>query len=202
VSLIVIEGCHVATCDADGAEYADGHVVLDGGRIISVGPGRAGTELRDGAEWIDGSGCLATPGLINTHHHLYQWITRGIATDTTLFGWLTTLYPMWARLDEDSVHASAAANLAWMALTGCTTTSDHHYVFPVDGGDLLEAETRAARWISVSRRAGCRLIRSSRIATRSWPRPSRRSTASTTRRPSRCCGSWSRPARRSRSPAA
>ena len=149
VSLIAIEGCHVATCDADGTEYADGHVVLDGGRIIAVGPGRAGAELRDGAEWIDGSGCLATPGLINTHHHLYQWITRGIATDTTLFGWLTTLYPMWARLDEDSVHASAAANLAWMALTGCTTTSDHHYVFPVDGGDLLEAEIRAAQTIGL-----------------------------------------------------
>jgi cytosine/adenosine deaminase-related metal-dependent hydrolase len=149
VSLIAIEGCHVATCDADGTEYVDGHVVLDGGRIIAVGPGRAGPELREGAEWIDGSGCLATPGLINTHHHLYQWITRGIATDTTLFGWLTTLYPMWARLDEDSVHASAAANLAWMALTGCTTTSDHHYVFPVDGGDLLEAEIRAAQTIGL-----------------------------------------------------
>ena len=145
----VIERCHVATCDAGATEYEDGHVVLDGGRIAAVGPGPAPASLRDGAELIDGSGCLVTPGLINTHHHLYQWITRGIATDTTLFGWLTTLYPMWARLDEDSVHASAAANLGWMALTGCTTTSDHHYVFPADGGDLLAAEIRAAQTIGL-----------------------------------------------------
>ena len=71
---------------------------------------------------IDARGLLATPGLVNTHHHLYQWITRGYATDATLFGWLTTLYPIWARLTPERVHASAAANLAWMALTGCTTT--------------------------------------------------------------------------------
>ena len=148
MSLIAIEGCHVATCDADGTSM--GRACRPRRRrIVAVGPGRAGAELRDGAEWIDGSGCLATPGLINTHHHLYQWITRGIATDTTLFGWLTTLYPMWAAMDEDSVHASAAANLAWMALTGCTTTSDHHYVFPVDGGDLLEAEIPAAQRIGL-----------------------------------------------------
>jgi cytosine/adenosine deaminase-related metal-dependent hydrolase len=126
---IAIERCHVATCDAAGAEYADGHVALDGGRIVSVGAGRAPEQLRTG-ELIDGSGCLVTPGLINTHHHLYQWITRGIAQDTTLFGWL-------------------AANLGWMALTGCTTTSDHHYVFPVDGGDCLEAEIRAAQRIGL-----------------------------------------------------
>ena len=149
MSRIVIEGCHVATCDAAATEHEDGYVVLDGARITAVGPGHAAPELRDGAQLVDGSGCLATPGLINTHHHLYQWITRGIATDTTLFGWLTTLYPMWARLDEDSVHASAAANLAWMALTGCSTTSDHHYVFPSDGGDLLESEIRAAQTIGL-----------------------------------------------------
>ncbi len=149
VTRVVVEGCHVAVCDQPGTEYPDGHVVIDGNRILAVGPGAAPAALRDGAQIIDGRGCLTTPGLINTHHHLYQWITRGIATDTTLFGWLTTLYPMWARLDEAAVHASAAANLAWMALTGCTTTSDHHYVFPVDGGDLLEAEIRAAQTVGL-----------------------------------------------------
>ncbi|HWH12167.1 MAG TPA: 8-oxoguanine deaminase [Solirubrobacteraceae bacterium] len=146
--LTAIERCHVATCDADATEHTDGYVVLDGSRIADVGPGRAPERFRAG-ELIDGSGCLVTPGLINTHHHLYQWITRGIAQDTTLFGWLTTLYPIWARIDAETVHASAAANLAWMALTGCTTTSDHHYVFPVDGGDCLEAEISAARRIGV-----------------------------------------------------
>jgi cytosine/adenosine deaminase-related metal-dependent hydrolase len=146
--LTAIERCHVATCDAEGTEYADGHVVLDGSRIAAVGPGRAPEPLRSG-EVIDGSGCLVTPGLVNTHHHLYQWITRGIAQDTTLFGWLTTLYPIWARIDAETVHAAAAANLGWMALTGCTTTSDHHYVFPVDGGDCLEAEITAAQRIGL-----------------------------------------------------
>jgi cytosine/adenosine deaminase-related metal-dependent hydrolase len=143
-----IERCHVATCDPAGTEYADGHVVLDGSRIVAVGPGRVPDAYR-GGELIDGSGCLVTPGLVNTHHHLYQWITRGIAQDTTLFGWLTTLYPIWARIDADTVHSSAAANLGWMALTGCTTTSDHHYVFPVDGGDCLEAEITAAQRIGL-----------------------------------------------------
>jgi cytosine/adenosine deaminase-related metal-dependent hydrolase len=92
---------------------------------------------------------LATPGLVNTHHHLYQWITRGYATDDTLFGWLTTLYPVWADLDAELVQAAAAANLGWMALTGCSTTTDHHYVFPAGRGDLLTAEILAARQIGL-----------------------------------------------------
>jgi cytosine/adenosine deaminase-related metal-dependent hydrolase len=97
VTRVVIEGCHVAVCDEEETEYTDGHVVLDGARILAVGAGAAPGALREGAQIVDGRGCLATPGLINTHHHLYQWITRAIATDSTLFGWLTTLYPMWAR---------------------------------------------------------------------------------------------------------
>ncbi|MDQ6778652.1 MAG: amidohydrolase family protein, partial [Actinomycetota bacterium] len=145
---VAIERCYVATCDENATEHNDGHVVFDGGRIVAVGPGAAPEPLRDGVV-IDASGCLATPGLINTHHHLYQWITRGIAQDATLFEWLTTLYPMWARIDDEKVRAAAAANLAWMALSGCTTTSDHHYLFPADGGDLLAAEISAAQLIGV-----------------------------------------------------
>jgi cytosine/adenosine deaminase-related metal-dependent hydrolase len=98
---------------------------------------------------MDGSGCLATPGLVNTHHHLYQWVTRGLAQDQTLFGWLKALYPVWARIDAQTVHAAAAAGLGWLARTGCTTSSDHHYVFPRDGGDLLAAEIEAARTIGL-----------------------------------------------------
>jgi cytosine/adenosine deaminase-related metal-dependent hydrolase len=143
-----IERCHVATCDDDATEHADGHVVWEGARIVHVGPGPAPEELRDGTI-IDASGCLATPGLVNTHHHLYQWITRGVAQDATLFEWLTTLYPMWARIDEEAVHAAAAANLAWLALSGCSTTSDHHYLFPAHGGDLLAAEIAAAQLIGL-----------------------------------------------------
>ncbi len=145
--VIVLDGCHVATVDAANTEYAGGHIAFDGGRITAVGAGPA--PALPGAVRIDGSGLLVTPGLVNVHHHLYQWITRGYAADDTLFGWLTTLYPVWARLDAELVHASAAANLAWMALTGTTTSTDHHYVFPAGAGDLLEAEIAAAQRIGL-----------------------------------------------------
>ena len=145
--MIVLEGCYVATADAAGTEYASGHLAFDAGRITAIGAGPA-PDL-PGAERIDGRGLLVTPGLVNVHHHLYQWITRGYAIDGTLFEWLTTLYPVWARLDADLVHDSAAANLAWMALTGCTASTDHHYVFPDGGGDLLEAEITAAQEVGL-----------------------------------------------------
>jgi cytosine/adenosine deaminase-related metal-dependent hydrolase len=143
----VLDGCYVATVDDAGTEYASGHVAFDGGHITSVGNGPAPAD--EGVIRVDAGGLLATPGLVNSHHHLYQWITRGYATDATLFGWLTTLYPIWARLTPDLVHASAAANLGWMALTGCTTSMDHHYVFPHGAGDLLAAEINAARLIGI-----------------------------------------------------
>ena len=146
--MIAIDGCHVATVDAAGTEHARGYVVLDGERIVAVGPGPLPPGYAD-AELVDGSGLLATPGLVNTHHHLYQWITRGYAVDDTLFGWLTALYPVWAGLDADLAYASAAANLGWLALTGCSTTTDHHYVFPAGRGDLLEATILAARRIGL-----------------------------------------------------
>jgi cytosine/adenosine deaminase-related metal-dependent hydrolase len=90
-----------------------------------------------------------TPGLINTHHHLYQWLTRGMAVDDTLFDWLTTLYPVWAGLDEDTVRVGATGALVQLARTGCTTTTDHHYVFPAGGGDLFGAEIEAARAVGL-----------------------------------------------------
>jgi cytosine/adenosine deaminase-related metal-dependent hydrolase len=145
---VVISGCSVATVDDAGTEHADGYVAVAGGRIAAVGPGRPPADF-DALTRLDGSGLLVTPGLVNTHHHLYQWITRGYATDATLFGWLTTLYPVWARLTAELLHASAAANLAWLALSGCTTTTDHHYVFPAGAGDLLEAEILAAREVGL-----------------------------------------------------
>ncbi|MEU7142422.1 8-oxoguanine deaminase [Nocardia sp. NPDC046473] len=142
-TVTVIEGCAVATVDAAGTEYRDGYVVLRGNRIEAVGAGAA--PAVDGqVHRIDGRGCLLTPGLVNTHHHLYQWITRGLAADNTLFEWLTTLYPIWAGIDEEAVRIAATGGLAALARTGCTTTTDHHYVFPREGGDLLGAEIAAA----------------------------------------------------------
>ncbi|MEV7626542.1 8-oxoguanine deaminase [Actinoplanes sp. NPDC089786] len=147
--MIIIENVAVATVDADGTEYADGHVVVgDDGRILAVGPGHAG-RYQGKQRHVDGTGGLVTPGLVNTHHHLYQWATRGLALNDTLFGWLTTLYPIWGRLDAEVVGAAAGAGLGWLALSGCTTSMDHHYVFPRDGGDVLAAEIEAARLIGL-----------------------------------------------------
>ncbi len=148
---VVIEGGHVATVDAAGSEYPAGHLVAEAGRIVAVGPGPVPPGLAAGADRTDGAGLLVTPGLVNTHTHLYQWLTRGYATGQGLFGWLGTLYPVWARLTPELVHDSAAANLAWLALTGCTTSTDHLYVFPAgqDAAGLLEAEILAARQVGV-----------------------------------------------------
>jgi cytosine/adenosine deaminase-related metal-dependent hydrolase len=146
---LVVENCAVTTVDERGSEYAVGYVVVSDGRIVQVGPGAAPVLPHDGARVVDGSGCLATPGLVNSHHHLYQWIFRGLAQDATLFDWLRELYPRWARIDEPAVHAAARAGLGWLALSGCTTSADHHYVFPRGSGDLLGATIRAAREVGV-----------------------------------------------------
>jgi cytosine/adenosine deaminase-related metal-dependent hydrolase len=145
-SRLVLDGATVVTMDADRSEHAVGYVVVENGRIAAVGAGRAPQGLGPST---DISGCLLTPGLVNTHHHLYQWVTRGLAVDEGLFGWLTTLYPVWGCIDADVVEAAAAAGLAWLARTGCTTSTDHHYVFPADGGDVLGAEIEAARRVGL-----------------------------------------------------
>jgi cytosine/adenosine deaminase-related metal-dependent hydrolase len=146
---LVLENCAVATVDGQGTEYASGHVVTEGNRILAVGEGRAPEEASAGARRIDGSGCLATPGLVNCHHHLYQWATRGLAQQATLFEWLVELYPIWALVDEEIEHAAARAGLAALARSGCSTSVDHHYVFPRGAGDLLAAEIEAAREIKL-----------------------------------------------------
>jgi cytosine/adenosine deaminase-related metal-dependent hydrolase len=133
--------------DPARTEHADGHVVVDGGRVTAVGAGPA--PRVQGARHVDARGCVVTPGLVNTHQHLYQWTTRGQAVDATLFQWLTRLYPLWAGLDEESVSAASTAALGWLARTGCTTTMDHHYVFPGGAGDLLGAEVEAARSVGL-----------------------------------------------------
>jgi len=140
---MVVSGCHVLTLDPQRHAYPSGYVAIDGNLITEVGPGPVPERLA-GARQVDAAGCLATPGLVNTHHHLYQWATRGRAVDTTLFGWLTELYPVWARIDEQVVRAAATAALTWLARSGCTTTMDHHYVFPRGGGDVLGATVEAA----------------------------------------------------------
>lgn len=143
--LLVHGALSVATMDDDRREIAGGWVAITDGLVSAVGgPADARPDAR---ELIDASGCLVTPGLINTHHHLYQNLTRAYPpmTSSPLFGWLRTLYPLWSALDEESAHVSAWVGLAELALSGCTTSTDHLYLHPRNGGDLLSAEIAAAR---------------------------------------------------------
>ena len=149
MTVTIIQGCAVATVDAAGTEYASGHVIIEDDRIRAIGPGPADLALDVDVRQVDGTGCLLTPGLVNTHHHLYQWATRGLAQQSDLFGWLKTLYPVWAGINEDLVAATTGAGLGWLALSGCTMSSDHHYVFPRDAGDLLAASMTAAAGIGL-----------------------------------------------------
>ncbi|MFE2032549.1 8-oxoguanine deaminase [Streptomyces scopuliridis] len=148
-SRIVIENCAIATVDAHDTEYASGHVVVADNRIESVGAGPAPARLENVVRRIDGTGHLVTPGLVNTHHHFYQWLTRGLATDHNLFNWLVALYPTWARLDEPMVRTAAQGSLAMMVRGGVTTAMDHHYVYPRGTGDLSGAIIGAAAEMGV-----------------------------------------------------
>jgi cytosine/adenosine deaminase-related metal-dependent hydrolase len=141
----VIENAYIAP--VVGEEVPNGHLVLEAGRVVSLGAGVA--PRIEGAERIDATGCLVTPGMVNTHHHLYQWATQGLYQDATLFEWLTGLYHTWARIDAEVTYGAAAAGLGWLALTGTTTSTDHHYVFPSGRGDLFEAEVRAAGEVGI-----------------------------------------------------
>ncbi|MDL9937130.1 8-oxoguanine deaminase [Gordonia sp. ABSL1-1] len=138
----LIENAHVITVDARRRELRGGSVLIDGASIVAINPDPG--EIPVEVNRVDGTDAVLTPGLVNTHHHLYQWITRGLAADHNRFQWLTTLYPIWAGIDADAVSAAALGGLSALALSGATTTTDHHYVFPHDGGDLLGAEIGAA----------------------------------------------------------
>ena len=147
--LLIYNARLVATVDADRRELPGGWVAITNGLISGVG---ASTDvLPEASERIDASGCLVTPGLINTHHHLYQNLTRAYPpmTSSPLFGWLQTLYPLWRALDEESAHVSAWIGLAELALSGCTTSTDHLYLHPRNGGDLLSAEIAAAKDLGI-----------------------------------------------------
>ncbi len=146
-AVTVVGGCAIVTMDGARTEHTEGHVVVRGKHIEGVGTGPA--PHLAGATVVDGRGCLLTPGLVNTHHHLYQWVTRGMAVDDTLFGWLTHLYPVWAGIDAETVNVAARGALSRLALSGCTTSTDHHYVFPRDGGDVLGATIEAAETVGV-----------------------------------------------------
>jgi cytosine/adenosine deaminase-related metal-dependent hydrolase len=118
----------VVTMNATREELSGADVLVRGGVIAAVGQGI----VAPGARVIDAAGCVVTPGLVNTHHHLYQTLTRAVpgGQDALLFGWLKTLYPIWARFGPEEMFISAQVGLAELALSGCTLTSDHLYLYP------------------------------------------------------------------------
>jgi cytosine/adenosine deaminase-related metal-dependent hydrolase len=132
---------HVVTMDDAGMEHSDGWLLVEDGLISRVGDGPP----PEADSRVDLGGALVTPGLINTHHHLYQTLTRAYATEADLFSWLRALYPIWAGIDAEAEYAAARTGLAELALSGCSTVFDHHYVFPRGRPGLIEAEVQAAR---------------------------------------------------------
>ena len=122
-----------------------GEIAVEGGRITEIGS----VVARPGDEVIACDGGIVTAGLVNTHHHLFQWLTRGRATTCDLFGWLQELYPIWARISIEAVSAAATVGLAELALSGATTVADHHYVVPHGDDAVFDAIAEAGRKVGV-----------------------------------------------------
>ncbi len=142
---IVLRNAHcVLTMDGDRRELAEVDLRLRDGIIAEIGPG-----LETTGEIIDVTGCIVTPGLVNTHHHLYQTLTRAVpeGQDALLFGWLQTLYPIWSRFGPEEMRVSALTGLAELALSGCSLSSDHLYLYP--NGARLDDTIDAAKEIGL-----------------------------------------------------
>lgn len=130
---------HLLTMNDARQELSGADILIRDGQIAMVGVGLSTT-----GQIIEASGCVVTPGLVNTHHHLYQTLTRAVpgGQDALLFGWLQTLYPIWARFGPEEMFVSAQVGLAELALSGCTLSSDHLYMYP--NGSTLEDTIFAA----------------------------------------------------------
>ncbi|WP_417677321.1 8-oxoguanine deaminase [Pseudodonghicola sp.] len=143
--ILIRNALAILTMDDARRELAGEDILIRDGVIAALGRGLSA----EGAEVIEASGCVVTPGLVNTHHHLYQTLTRAVpgGQDALLFGWLKTLYPIWARFGPEEVYTSALTGLAELALSGCTLTSDHLYLYP--NGARLDDTIAAAQEIGL-----------------------------------------------------
>ena len=128
---------HLVTMDATRRELTGVDMAVENGVITAIGNDLSGPS-------VDAAGCVVTPGLVNTHHHLYQTLTRAVpgGQDALLFGWLQTLYPIWSNMGPEEFYTSAQVGLAELTLSGCTTSSDHQYIFP--NGATLDDSIAAA----------------------------------------------------------
>lgn len=135
----------LVTMDGERRRIANGGLFVRDQVIEQVGPSDTLPTTADRV--LDARGMIILPGLVNTHHHLYQTLTRCLAQDDGLFGWLRTLYPIWARMNAEAVYVSAKVGLAELLLSGCTTSSDHLYLYP--NGSRIDDEIRAAQEIGI-----------------------------------------------------
>ena len=142
--ILIRNAAHVLTMNDAREEHAGCALLLKDGVIAAIGSG-----LSTDGRVIDAATCVVTPGLVNTHHHLYQTLTRAVpgGQDALLFGWLKTLYPIWARFGPEEMFTSAQIGLAELALSGCTLSSDHLYLYP--NGARLEDTIAAAREVGL-----------------------------------------------------
>ena len=142
-TLLIRRAACVATFDDDRREWRDASIFIRGRTVEAIGPADDLPEVAD--EVIDARGHVVIPGLVNTHHHMYQSLTRAIpgAQDAELFGWLRTLYPIWARMTPDMIRTSTHVAMAELLLSGCTTSSDHLYLYP--NGVRLDDSIAAAQ---------------------------------------------------------
>lgn len=142
--LLLKNADHILTMDDQRRELHGADILLRDGVIAAIGP-----DLGTTGHTLSAKGCVITPGLVNTHHHLYQTLTRAVpgGQDALLFGWLQTLYPIWSRFTPEAFFISAQVGLAELALSGCTLTSDHLYLYP--NGARLEDTIHAAAEIGL-----------------------------------------------------
>ena len=144
-TLLVKNAQIVVTMDAQRQEFANGGLFIRDNIIEQVGPTATMPETADIV--LNLRDHIILPGLVNTHHHLYQSLTRVMAQDNNLFDWLTTLYPIWANLTDEAIYVSTLTGLAELMLSGCTTSSDHLYIYPNDC--TLDSQIRAAHEIGM-----------------------------------------------------
>ena len=139
--LLMKNASHIVTCDPSDTVYTDSNLLMEDGVITYIGP-----EEQQAEEVIDAAGCIIYPGLINTHHHLYQTFSRNLpqVQNLELFDWLKALYEIWKNLDSRVIYHSSVTGMGELMKNGCTTCFDHHYVFPAGSGGLLGAQFAAA----------------------------------------------------------
>ena len=142
--LVIRNADVILTMDDDRRELKQTDIRVLNGQITEIGQG-----LNTGGHVVSANGCVITPGFVNTHHHLYQTLTRAVPAgqDALLFGWLQTLYPIWARFGPEEMYVSAKVGLAELALSGCSLTSDHLYLFP--NGSRLDDTIAAAQEVGM-----------------------------------------------------